>query len=241
VAVGYENASPALSDVSFDVAPGDHLCIVGDSGAGKTTLTQALVRMHDLDQGQITFDGHDIARLDPQAYRSVVGLALSTDELFKGTVEENITMGRSLSYENVEQALRLSCLEDAILKLPDGLQTPVTSAGLGLPQGMVRRIMIARAVVGEPRLLVLDEPFNGIKDPVKQTLADRLYEHDAWTIVSAADDTPMTVRRADQVLVLEQGQVVWRGGSDQLNGEPDDFLQRHFPRFASTMGDGVPS
>ncbi len=242
VTIGYEDASPALSGVSFDVAPGDHLCIVGDSGAGKTTLTQALVRMHTPDQGQITFDGHDIARLDPQAYRSVVGLALSNDELFKGTVEENITMGRSLSYADVEQALHLACLEDAILDLPDGLQTPITSAGLGLPQGMVRRIMIARAVIGEPRLLILDEPFNGIEDPVKQTLADRLYGHDAWTIVSAADDNPTAVRRADQVLVLEQGEIVWRGAADQLNGESDDFLRRHFPRLVSTVqGDGVPS
>ncbi len=242
VTVGYGKEPPALNDVSFDVAPGGHLCVVGDSGAGKTTLTQALVRVHDPDQGQITFDGHDIARLDPQAYRSVVGLALSNDELFKGTVEENITMGRSLSYADVEKALHLACLDDAILELPDGLQTPITSAGLGLPQGMVRRIMIARAVVGEPRLLILDEPFNGIEDPVKQSLADRLYGHDAWTIVSAADDNPTAVRRADQVLVLEQGQIVWRGASNQLHNESDDFLKRHFPRLVSTMqGDGVPS
>ncbi|PSQ83562.1 MAG: ABC transporter ATP-binding protein, partial [Bacteroidetes bacterium QS_1_65_9] len=172
----------------------------------------------------------------------VVGLALPTDELFKGTVEENITMGRSLSYADVEQALRLSCLEDAILDLPDGLQTPITSAGLGLPQGMVRRIMIARAVVEEPRLLILDEPFNGIEDPVKQSLADRLYGHDAWTIVSAADDNPTAVRRADQVLVLEQGRVAWRGTADQLTGESDDVLRRHFPRLLSTVReDEVPT
>jgi ATP-binding cassette subfamily B protein len=242
VTVRYGGESPALDDVSFDVGPGDHVCIVGDSGAGKTTLTQALVRMQDLSGGQILFEDRDIARLDPQTYRSVVGLALPTDELFKGTVEENITMGRSMSYEDVERALHLACLEDEVLELPDGLKTPITSAGLSLPQGTVRRIMIARAVIGEPRLLILDEPFNGIEDPVRKTLADRLYGHDAWTIVSAIDDNPAAVRRADQVLVLERGRIVWRGASGQLHHESDDFLNRHFPRLVSTMqGDGVPS
>lgn len=235
VTVGYDDGSPALDDVSFEVESGAHLCVVGNSGAGKTTLTQALVQMHEPDQGQIMFDGHDISRLDPQAYRSVVGLALPTDELFKGTVEENITMGRSFRYADIEKALHLSCLDEAVLDLPDGLSTPITSAGLSLPQGMVRRIMIARAVIGEPRLLILDEPFNGIEEPVKQTLADRIYGHDAWTIVSAADDNPMAVRRADQVLVLDEGASVWKGAPGELRGEPDDFLERHFPRLVTTV------
>jgi ATP-binding cassette subfamily B protein len=235
VTIRYGDDTPALDDVSFEVEAGTHLCVVGESGAGKTTLTRALVRLHDPDQGQITFDGHDVARLDPQAYRRVVGLAMPTDELFKGTVEENITMGRSFDYETLERALRLACLDEDILTLPDGLKTPVMSAGLEFPEGLVRRIMIARAVIGDPRVLVLDEAFNGVEESTKRRLADRIYGHDAWTLISVVDDNPTAVRYADRVVVLDGGRVAWTGAPDQLRSEPGTFLEGHFPQLVAAL------
>jgi ATP-binding cassette subfamily B protein len=235
VTVGYGGDRPALDDVSFEVEPGTHLCVLGESGAGKTTLTRALVRLHDPDRGQITFDGHDISRLDPQAYRRVVGLAMPSDELFKGTVEENITMGRSFGYDELEQALWLACLDEDILTLPDGLKTPVMSAGLEFPEGLVRRIMIARAVIGGPRVLVLDEAFNGVEESIKRRLADRIYGHDAWTLVSVIDDNPTAVRHADRVVVLDQGRVAWTGVPDQLRSDPGEFLEGHFPQLVAAL------
>ena len=234
VTVGYGD-QPALKDVSFEVKAGTHVSIVGESGAGKSTLSRTLVRLHTLDGGRITLDGHDIGRLDLSAYRRAIGLALSTDELFKGTLEDNITMGRPFTYPDVEKALHMAHLEDDVLGLRDGLNTAVTSAGLEFPQGFVRRIMIARAIIGEPRLLILDEAFNGIEEPVKQKLMRRIYTHDAWTLITVTDDDPGTVRRADHVIVLDNGSVVWTGEPGEIGHQPDLFLEQHFPQLVASL------
>ncbi|MEM1125729.1 MAG: ATP-binding cassette domain-containing protein [Bacteroidota bacterium] len=234
VTVGYGDR-PALKEVSFQVKAGTHVSIVGQSGAGKSTLSRTLVRLHAPDRGRITFDGHDISRLDLKAYRREIGMALSTDELFKGTMEDNITMGRPFSYREMEKALYMAHLEDDVLSLKHGLATPVTSAGVEFAQGFVRRIMIARAIIGEPRLLILDEAFNGIEDPVKLKLMDRIYGHDAWTLITVTDDDPETVQRADRVVVLDRGSVVWSGAPGALGHQPDAFMDHHFPQLVASL------
>jgi len=233
--VTYESGRKALDGISFDVEPGSHLSVLGESGAGKTTLSRSLVRLHSPDGGRITLDGHDISRLSLQSYRQQVRLALSADELFKGTLEDNITMGRDYTYSELEEAMQIAHLEDDVLSLQHGLQTPVTSAGLEFPQGFVRRIMIARAVIGRPRVLILDEAFNGIEDPVKRKLIDRIYNNDAWTLITVIDDDPMTVKRADHVVVLDNGQVVWTGHPDTLSHSPGPFLEDHFPQLVASL------
>lgn len=233
--VTYESGYKALDGISFDVKPGSHLSVLGESGAGKTTLSRSLVRLHSPDGGRITFDGHDISRLSLQSYRQQVRLALSADELFKGTLEDNITMGRDYTYSELEEAIHIAHLEDDLLSLQHGLQTPVTSAGLEFPQGFVRRIMIARAVIGRPRVLILDEAFNGIEDPVKRKLIDRIYNNDAWTLITVIDDDPMTVRRADYVVVLDNGKVVWDGPPDTLSHNPSPFVKDHFPQLVVSL------
>jgi len=235
VTISYGDGHLALDEVSFDVEAGSHLCVLGESGAGKTTLTRALMRLRALDRGRIAFDGHNISRFDPQAYRKSVGLAMPNDELFKGTVEENITMGRSFDYDDLNRALYLACLDDEVLELPDGLKTPVNSAGLEFHEGLVRRIMIARAVIGNPRLLILDEAFNGAEESMKQRLADRIYDHDAWTLISVVDDNPTAVRHADRIVVLDGGTVVWTGVPDRLRREPGEFLEQHFPKLVASL------
>jgi ATP-binding cassette subfamily B protein len=95
--------------------------------------------------------------------------------------------------------------------------------------------MIARAIIGEPRVLILDEAFNGVEESMKRRLADRIYAHDAWTLISVVDDNPMAVRRADRVVVLDEGQVAWRGAPDQLRREPGEFLEGHFPQLVAAL------
>jgi len=239
--VTYESGRRALDGVSFDIKPGTHVSVLGESGAGKTTLSRSLVRLHAPDGGRITLDGHDISRLNLQSYRQAVRLALSADELFKGSIEDNITMGRTYTYPELEEALHMAHLEEDVLNLPQGLQTPVTSAGLEFPQGFVRRMMIARAIIGRPRVLILDEAFNGIEEPVKQKLVERIYSHEAWTLISVVDDDPMTIQRSDHVVVLDSGQVVWEGPPDALSRDPGDFLESHFPQLVASLRETAPA
>lgn len=234
VTVGYGD-KPAIRDVSFRAEAGSHLSVVGKSGAGKSTLSRALVRLLSPTKGRITFDGYDAERLDLRAYRAEVGLVFSTEELFKGTLEENITLGRRFTYPELEKALYMACLEDEVLDLPQGLRTPVTSAGLEFPQGFVRRLMIARAVIGEPRVLIMDEAFSGMEEPAKRRLMERIYTNDSWTLITVTDDDPETVRRADHVIVLDEGSVVWTGKPSALGHEPDDFLEQHFPQLVTAL------
>jgi ATP-binding cassette subfamily B protein len=237
VTVGYAgNGNKALNDVSFEVRPGARLSIVGESAAGKTTLARTLVGLHTLERGRIAFDGHDIMRLDLRPYRQAVRLALPHDELFEGTIEDNVTMGRPFNYQAIEEALQMAHLDEDVLSLPRGLQTPVTSAGLEFPQGFVRRVMLARAIIGTPRVLLLDEAFNGIKEPVKCKLLETLYSHDEWTIITI-DDDPDTIRRADHVIVLDKGRIIREGTPETLSYEPGDFLDEHFPQLVASLRD----
>jgi ATP-binding cassette subfamily B protein len=245
VTVGYDgnhgaSNHAALDDVSFEVRPGARLCIVGESGAGKTTLARTLVGLHRLSRGRITYDGHDIMRLDLRLYRQHVRMALPIDELFEGTIEDNITMGRPFAYQQVEEALRIAHLDEDVLALPKGLHTPVTSAGLEFPQGFVRRLMLARTVIGRPRVLILDEAFNGIEEPVKSRLVETIYSHEAWTIITI-DDDPDTIRRADHVLVLDDGHIIKEGSPEALSYDPGDFLEEHFPQLVASLRDRRPS
>lgn len=240
VTVGYGDGGKALSDVSFEVDPGARVSIVGESGAGKTTLARTLMGLHTLDRGRIALDGHDIMRLDLRPYRQTVRLALPQDELFEGTIEDNVTMGRPFSYQAIEEALQVAHLDEDVLSLPQGLHTPVTSAGLGFPQGFVRRMMLARAIIGTPRVLILDEAFNGIEEPVKCKLLDTIYSHDEWTIITI-DDDPDTIRRADHVMVLDEGRIIREGTPETLSYEPGAFLDEHFPQLVAALRDRRPA
>jgi ATP-binding cassette subfamily B protein len=244
VSVGYDvnpgGGRVALDDVSFEVKAGARLCIVGESGAGKTTLARTLLGLHRLDRGRITFEGHDIMRLDLRLYRQDVRMALPFDELFEGTIEDNITMGRPFAYQDIEDVLEMAQLDDDVLALPQGLQTPVTSAGLEFPQGFVRRLMLARTLIGRPRVVILDEAFNGIEEPVKSRLVDTIYGHDEWTIITI-DDDPNTIRRADHVLVIDEGRIIQEGSPKELSYDPGEFLAEHFPQLVASLRDRRPS
>jgi ATP-binding cassette, subfamily B, bacterial len=207
---------PVLDGVDLDVPPGETLALVGSTGSGKTTLTSLVARLHDVTGGRVTLDGHDVRDLPLRQLRSVVATAFEDATLFSMSVRENITLGRpDATEEQVAEALRVAHA-DFVHELPWGLDTRIGEQGLSLSGGQRQRLALARAVVGRPSVLVLDDPLSALdvhtEALVEQALREVLAETTALVVAHRAS----TVLLADRVALLEGGRIVAVGTHGQL-------------------------
>jgi ATP-binding cassette subfamily B protein len=212
---------PALVDVSLRVEPGEAIAIVGATGSGKTALVTLLTRLHDPTDGRITLDGHDLRDLTVTSLRRQVGFAFEEPSLFSASVRENLLMGKS----DATEAELLAALEVAqalfALDLPWGLDTRIGEQGLSLSGGQRQRLALARAIVGRPRILVLDDPLSAVdvhtEAAVQAALRPWLEDCTVFIVVHR----PSTVALADRCLLLHDGRVVAVGTHhDLLASEP---------------------
>ena len=223
-----------LRGASLEVPAGARVNIVGENGSGRTTLSYLLAGVMRPSAGMIALGGHDLSRLDAHGLRGQVGLALGSDELFDGTLEENITMGRPLSFEQVWAAVQIAALDAPVLTLPDGLQTQIVGAGRSLSGGLARRIMIARAVASGPRLLVLDDAYEGLEPAVRARIARAIYADRRWTVIDTSDD-PGVLGLADAVHVLTRDGVFAQAGTPAEARAPDSALAQLQPETAAAL------
>ena len=194
VRFSYEPGTPILSGVTLAVRPGEHVSLVGASGAGKTTFAHLLCGLADPTHGTILVNGTDVRDAGLTDLRRVVTSVGFTDEIFGGTVEENIVIGRDFSRSDIQTALEMAQLAQDVSALPDGLKTPLVSGGKNLSRGQVQRLLIARAIVGKPRLLILDEAFTGIDERTVTQILESLFDAgNGWTIM---DISPRSRNRA---------------------------------------------
>jgi ATP-binding cassette subfamily B protein len=221
---------PLLKDIHFSVEPGRHVALVGKSGAGKSTLSQLFLGVMDPSMGSILIDDVDVRRLDLASIRKNIGLVFPHDEIFDGTVWDNITLGREwVTGRDVMKAIRLTRLDEEFLRFPKGLHTKVLSHGRNLSTGQIRRLMIARAIVHKPRLLILDEAFTGIEEHMKLAIIRDLYHvENPWTVISITHD-PEVLMCSDYVYVLSEGFIVEEGKPEELSGKTDSVLHSMFP------------
>jgi ATP-binding cassette subfamily B protein len=203
---------PALEDVSFRVAPGETLAIIGRSGAGKSTVLKLLLRFYDPDRGRILFDGQDLRELEPGSVRAAVAVLLQESYIFHGTVEENIAYGRpGADAASIERAARHAAADEFIRALPSGYATETGQKGRRLSGGQRQRIAIARAMIRDAAVLVLDEPTTGLDaDAEQQILAPlrRLMSGRATILVS---HNLRATRLATRLVLLEKGRLVAQG------------------------------
>jgi len=217
VCFGYEEGSPVLKDVSFNVKAGQTVALVGSTGAGKTTIINLLTRFYDIDSGEIFIDGHNIFTFKRAGLRKSLGIVLQDTYLFTGTVRENIRYGRlDATDEEVETAARLANAEPFINHLPHGFDTVLSDAGSNLSQGQRQLLAIARALLADPAILILDEATSSVDTRTEahiQQALHRLMEGRTSFIIAHRLNT---IQRADYIMVIKNGRIVERGNHEEL-------------------------
>jgi ATP-binding cassette subfamily B protein len=208
---------PALHDVDLDVEPGSTVALVGATGSGKSTLIALLPRLYDVTDGAVLIDGADVRDLDVAALRREIALVTDDPFLFSATVHENIAYGRpDASREEVERAAVRAQAAGFIGELPDGYDTRVGERGLTLSGGQRQRIAIARALLADPRILILDDATSSVDASTEQAIKDALREVMAGRTTFVIAHRLSTIALADEIVVLEGGEVVARGTHEEL-------------------------
>lgn len=232
VSFGYDSSQPVLASVTLDVPPGQTVAVVGPTGAGKTTLVGLLARFYDPSSGRVLIDGRDLRTVTQQSLRAQFGMVTQDPFLFSGTIMDNIRYGRlDASDEQVTAAAQAANAHSFIERLPQGYQTEVGERGAMLSQGQRQLIAIARAVLADPRILILDEATASI-----DTRTERLIQQALERLLTGRTNFVIahrlsTVRNADQVLVIDEGRIVERGTHQELmarGGLHADLYNRQF-------------
>jgi ABC-type multidrug transport system fused ATPase/permease subunit len=209
--------APALEDVSFGIRPGQTVAVVGASGAGKSTLVKLLLRFFDPSSGAIRLDGCDLRELRLNSLRDNIALLLQETLVFDDTIRENIAYGRGgATQAQIEAAARAADAHDFITALPDGYDTPVGQKGRRLSGGQRQRIAIARAMIRDAPLLILDEPTTGLDTAATRRVLEPLRRLMSGRSTIVISHNLLTVREADLIVVLQGGRVVERGTHAEL-------------------------
>ncbi|QWU14737.1 ATP-binding cassette, subfamily B [Paenibacillus sophorae] len=217
VSFSYNGESDNLKDISFEAKPGEMIALVGPTGAGKTTLIGLLSRFYNPSKGIITIDGRDLASIRRESLRSQMAFVLQDTFLFKGSIRDNIRYGRlDASDEEVERAARLANAHSFIMRLPGGYDRMLSVEGGGISQGQKQLLAIARAILADPAMLVLDEATSSIDTvtelKIQEGLQSLMKGRTSFVIAHRLN----TIRQADRILVLQDGRLVQQGSHEEL-------------------------
>lgn len=217
VSFSYGGRSPALRAIDLEIRPGETVAFAGPSGAGKTTIANLIPRLYDPTEGRVLIDGVDVRDLDPAELRRHMSLVPQETLLFGGTVRENILYGRlDATEEEVIAAARAANAHEFIMELPEGYDTPVGERGAQLSGGQRQRIAIARAVLRDPRIMILDEATSSLDNESETAIHRALQTVRRGRTAIIIAHRLSTIRDADRIIVLDAGRIVESGSHDQL-------------------------
>jgi ATP-binding cassette subfamily B protein len=237
VSFAYMPDVPVLKAVSLHARPGQTIALVGPTGAGKTTIVNLLTRFYDIDAGRILIDGVDIRQFDRYALRRQLGIVLQDTYLFTGTVLENIRYGRlDATDDEVHAAARLANAEQFIHRLPHGYATQLSERASNLSQGQRQLLAIARAILADPRILILDEATSSVDTRTEQQIQEAMLRLMQGRTSFVIAHRLSTIRNADQILVLRDGEIVERGTHADLLAQRGFYHSLYTSQFRGQEG-----
>ena len=232
VTFGYEPGQVILKDISLYAKPGQKIAFVGSTGAGKTTITNLINRFYDVQGGAVVYDGIDVKDIEKDALRHSLGIVLQDTHLFTGTVAENIRFGKlDATQEEIEHAAKIANADSFIRRLPNGYDTMLTSDGANLSQGQRQLLAIARAAVADPPVLILDEATSSVDTRTEALIEKGMDQLMEGRTVFVIAHRLSTVRNANAIMVLEQGNIVERGDHDALLAQKGKYYQLYHGMF----------
>jgi ABC-type multidrug transport system ATPase subunit len=241
VGFGYEPDRPVLADVSLHAAPGQVVALVGPTGAGKTTIVNLLTRFYEVDEGRILIDGRDIRRLEKAELRRRLGIVLQDTFLFAETVSDNIRYGRlDATDAEVIAAAELANADAFIHRLPQGYQTLLSERGANLSQGQRQLLAIARAILADPRILILDEATSSVDTRTEQHIQEAMRRLMAGRTSFVIAHRLSTIREADQILVVDRGRIVERGTHASLLAHGGVYRHLYASQFRARLRPSAP-
>ena len=213
----YKAERPILHDITFHVAPGEMVALIGPTGSGKSTVTSLIPRFYDVSHGRILIDGYDVRDLELKSLRRHIGIVLQSPFLFSQTIAQNIAYGRpDASYEEIVAAAKAARAHEFIVSFPDGYDTAVGERGVTLSGGQKQRIAIARALLTDPRILILDDSTSSVDTETEHLIQEALATLMEGRTTFVIAQRLLTLKSANNILVLDKGKIVERGTHEEL-------------------------
>lgn len=239
VSFAYRGDSRVLHEINLTIEPGQTAALVGPTGAGKTSIANLIARFYEVSQGAVLIDGLDVRQVGQRSLRRQMGLVPQDPFLFSGTIADNIRFGRpDASDQTIEESARLANAHDFITALPDGYQTSILEGGANLSIGQRQLICIARALLANPRLLILDEATSSVDTVTEAMIQEALQRLLVGRTAIVIAHRLSTIRRADLICVIEAGRIVEQGRHDELLAQGGLYRQLYERQFVDVGQEG---